>query len=372
MIKNDESRNKTGKGTLQKLLTPVTALTILLLIVAWLAGSFDKKVTPSLNKDKVSSISAFNKNSSYKVVASTDAIFEPVAASVEAKQATIISSRILARIDTIQVRSGDKVEKGDLLIQLEKTDLQSQVLQAEQNINALQARHIEAKKNFERSVELFKNKLISEFNFDKTRADYQSVVAELSAAKQAFSQAKNTLSYATLIAPINGVVVDRFAEPGDTAQPGARLLSVYNPLSLRIEAQVREQLALTLTKGQNIEIELPSVNKTITGDIEEVVPAANTGSRSFLIKASIPYDENLLPGMYARMLVPAGKQIKLNIPLNKVAHVGQLDFVWVSINGEVQRRLVRLGKEQKNGTVAVISGLKIGDEIITPPHGLTP
>jgi len=367
------TQSTANKSTAQKILIPVIALTVLLLMVAWLAGSFDEKVSPALNKDsnKSSNVAAFDRNNTYKIIASTDAIFEPVAASVEAKQATIISSRILARIDTIQVRAGDKVEKGDLLIQLEQTDLRSQVLQAKQNIIALQARHKEAKQNFERSVELFKKQLISEFNFDKTRADYQSIVAELTAAKQVLSQVETTLSYATLIAPINGLIVDRFAEPGDTAQAGTKLLSLYNPLSLRVEAQVRERLALTLIPGQKIEIELPSVNKTLAGEIEEIVPAANTGSRSFLIKARITYNENLLPGMYARMLIPAGKQIKLNIPSDKVAHVGQLNFVWISINGSVQRRFVRLGKTQQNGMVTVISGLKNGDEVISPLHGLS-
>lgn len=360
--------NKANKSTAQKILFPVVALTILLLMVAWLAGSFDKKVPPSLNENinKNPNVAKIDKNNTFKVVASTDSIFEPVAASVEAKQATIISSRILARIDSIKVRAGDQVKKGDLLIELEQGDLESQMLQAQQNINAIQARHKEAKQNLERSVELFKKKLVSEFDLDKNRANYQSIVAELTAAEQALSQTKTTLNYAKLTAPINGLIVDRFAEPGDTAQPGSKLLSLYNPQSLRIEAQVRELLALTLTHGQRIEIELPSVNKTIIGEIEEIVPAANTGSRSFLVKARINYYDNLLPGMYARMLIPAGEQVKLNIPLDKVAHVGQLDFVWLNVNGEVQRRFVRLGKAQPNGMVAVISGLTAGDEVITP------
>jgi len=357
-----------NKSTAQKILMPIIALTILLLMVAWLAGSFDEKVSPALNKDinKSQNMAVIDKNNTYKIVASTDTIFESVAASVEAKQATIISSRILARIDSIMVRAGDKVEKGDQLIQLEQGDLQSQVLQAKQNVNALFARHQEAKQNLDRSLTLIKKQLISEFDLDKKRADYQSIVAELTAAEQALSQATTTLNYATLIAPINGLIVNRFAEPGDTAQPGTKLLSLYNPLSLRVEAQVRERLALTLTLGQRIEIELPSINKTIIGEIEEIVPAANTGSRSFLIKTRIRYHENLLSGMYARMMVPAGEQTKLNIPVNKVAQVGQLNFVWLNVNGEVQRRFVRLGKTQQNGMVTVISGLIAGDEVITP------
>jgi RND family efflux transporter MFP subunit len=373
------THEKTDSSIVKKILTPVIALTILLLMVAWLAGAFNAKVSPTLNEtsneQKHTSLGnkrvtnskniMIDQHNSYTIVASKKTILEPVAASLEARQTTIISARILARINQISPRAGDLVKKGDILIQLEQNDLQSRMLQAKQNINGIQARQSEAKRNLARTIELFKNKSVSEFDLDKSRTIYQTINAELISAKQALSQAETTLSYATLIAPIDGRMVDRFAEPGDTAQPGIKLLSLYNPLSLRVEAQVREQLALTLINGQKIEIELPSVNKIIMGEIEEIVPAANTGSRSFLIKVRIAYSGNLLPGMYARMLIPAGTETKLMLPKENVAQVGQLDFVWINVNGEIQRRFVRLGKEE-NGMVAIISGLVAGDEVVMP------
>ena len=359
------TNKKADESMLKKTLIPAIALTILLFMVAWLAGSFNEKVSPAINQPIKANPAMLEHNNRYTVMASKESIFEPVAASIIAKQATVISARILARIVQVHSRSGDLVKKGDLLIQLEQNDLQSQVLQAQQNIKAIEARVKEAKQNLERSTELFKKNLVSEFELDKNRANYHTIYAELTAAKQILSQARTTLSYATLSAPIDGRIVDRFAEPGDTAQPGMKLLSLYNPLSLRVEAHVREQLALTLTIGQSIEIELPSVDQVITGEIEEIVPAANTGSRNFLIKVRITYPENLLPGMYARMLIPAGEQTMLTIPTKKTARVGQLYFVWLIVNDEVQRRFVRLGKE-KGEMVTVISGLIKGDEIITP------
>jgi RND family efflux transporter MFP subunit len=354
----------TNKSILAKLLVPIIALVILLIMVAWLAGSFDEKISPSINQESTNS--QLGKLNLHTVTAHKNKIYEPVAASVEAKQATIISSRILARINKVYVRAGDTVQKGDKLIQLEQHDLQSQVLQAKQNVNATLARHKEAKQNYQRTEELFKINLVSEFERDKSHADFQSIDAELTASEQALSLAETTLSYATLTAPIDGRIVDRFAEPGDTAQPGSKLLSLYNPLSLRVEAQVRETLALTLKRGQHISIELPAMNKTLSGEIEEIVPAANTGSRSFLIKVRISYHENLLPGMYARLLVPAGEESLLVIPRTAITQVGQLDFVHIRVNNKTQRRFVRLGKMQTSELVSVISGLKSGDEIILP------
>ncbi len=363
----NKAQTNMQKSLLQKSVVPIAAIIILLFLVALLAGAFNDKVAPAIITKSDNQLSLDSKNT-FEVTLTTSKIFEPVAASVTAKQATIISSRILARIDKINVRAGDTVKKGDLLIQLEKNDLTAQVLQAKEKVKAVEARHNEAKQNYARTKELFDRKLVSAFNLDKSKADFQAIVADVTAAKQALKQAETTLNYATLRSPINGRVVDRFAEPGNTAQPGNKLLSLYNPLSLRVEAQVREQLALTLHQGQSIQVELPALKELAQGEIDEIVPAANTGSRSFLIKASIHYNENLLPGMYARLMVPAGEEQQLLVPTAKVGHVGQLNFVWVNVDGEKQRRFVRLGKENTLGMVTVVSGLSKGEKILDIPH----
>ena len=360
--KNTEDfTEKQHDSRLKKLLVPILALVFLLTMVAWLAGFFNAKVAPQIK----TSIATASNDNGYIVTRLKSEDLEGVAASITAKQATIISSRILARIDDIKVRSGDEVKQGDILISLEQNNLSSQAIEANEQVKAMQARHKEAQQNFQRAKELYKKKLVSEFELDKSKADYQSISAELTAAKQSLEQAKTTLSYATLRAPINGKVVERFAEPGNTAQPGTKLLSLYNPLSLRVEAQVREALALTLTQGQKIQIELPAKKMTLNGLIEEIVPAANIGSRTFLIKVSIDYSENLLPGMYARLLIPAGISNKLYIPQELVSRVGQLTFVWLDVNGKAERRFVRIGKTNKKGLVVIISGLQQGDKVRT-------
>jgi len=347
-------------GLAKKMMLPIVAMTTLLIMVAWLAGSFNTKVQPGFK----ALTPATDNSNHFTVKASEGPLYEGVAASITAKHTTIISSRLLARIDTINVRAGDNVKKGDILLTLESKDLTSVVLETSERVKAIQARHTEALKNFQRAKQLFERQIGSQFDVDRSKADYQSTMAELTAVKQSLAQAKTALSYATLRAPIDGKIVDRFAEPGDTAQAGSKLLSLYNPLSLRVEAQVREQLALTLSQGQNITVELPAIEHKLTGLIEEIVPAANTGSRTFLIKISLPYQESLLPGMYAHILIPAGKITKLLVPNDSVNHVGQLDFVTVIEDEQYQRRFVRTGKANKAGMIVILSGLSPGDIVL--------
>jgi RND family efflux transporter MFP subunit len=198
-------------------------------------------------------------------------------------------------------------------------------------------------------------------------ANHETLLAEMGGANQALDEANTALGFTEIMAPFNGRVVDRFAEPGDTAQPGSKLLALYNPLSLRVEAQVREHLALELEVGQALQVEIPSLEKVVDAVIEERVPAAEPGSRSFLVKAGVPYDTDMLPGMYARLLVPAGKGQQLLIPADRVVHVGQLDLVWVLEEGQSYRRFVRIGQTTQDGRVEVVSGLSEGEEVLPLP-----
>lgn len=344
---------------MKKLLLPVIAIAVLLLMVAVMAGYFSDKIEPGVNQPRVTDTST-----AIPVVASTASFSEPVPASVEAKEATIISSRLLARITAIHVRAGDYVEQGQLLLELEKSDLIARARQAADQVRSVEARLTEAKQNLKRAEELHQRGLIAVADRDAARADAASLEADLSSVRQALEEAETAVSYSEIRSPIAGRVVDRFAEPGDTASPGANLLSLYNPFSLWVEARVREQLALSLSMGDQLQVEVPSLEKTYTARIEEIVPAADPGSRSFLIKAILPSEKQLLPGMYARLKVPAGDRTRLLVPADRVAQVGQLDVVWVADEGRVLRRFVRLGRVAGEGQVEVLAGLAEGDLVM--------
>lgn len=344
------------------LMLPAFAAIILLLIVLWMAGVFDDRISPSLAQNSVA-----DNTDVVLVIQENEPLFESVAASLEARQATVVSARIMARITEVYVRAGDTVSRGQLLLEMENDDLLSRQAQAQSVVEAAVARLTEAQANLERVTVLQAKGLLAKAELDKMRSSHDTLVAELHNARQALKEAQTAASYSQVKSPIDGRVVDRFAEPGGTAQPGAKLLSLYNPLTLRVEAQVREQLALQLKLGQSLQVEIPAQNKQLVATIEELVPAAQTGSRSFLVKASLVFDETLMPGMYARLMIPAGEIKVLLVPSDRVARVGQLDMVWVLGRNGTQARYVRLGKSRGDGQVVVISGLEVGDEVTTIP-----
>ena len=344
------------------LVIPLTTISCLLLMVAWIAGIFDEKIAPG-NETTITQKYA----NVIEVIKTEQRSYEPVPATIQAKQATIISSRILARIEKIHVRAGDSVKKGTLLLELEKTDLQSRHAQTQAAVNAISARLIEAKKSLERAIELTKSGMISTADLDRAQANHDALIADRISAQQADNESQAALGFSKIYAPINGRIVDRFAEPGDTAQPGIQLLSLYNPLSLRVEAHVRERLALSLKLSQQLTVIIPATKHHIPSEIEELVPAGNSGSRSFLVKSRLQYSDGLLPGMYAQLLVPTERSTRLLIPANRVAKVGQLDVIWLNQNGIAERRFIRTGKTTDDHLIEVISGLKEGDQLLPIP-----
>jgi RND family efflux transporter MFP subunit len=346
---------------MKKWLLPIAAIAALLLIIAWLAGAFREKIRPGMTGQQIQSL-----QDGVAVLRETIRVSEPVPATVGARQATTISSRTLARITAIPVRAGDTVTKGQLLLELERSELESRLQQASERVRAVTARLTEARQSLERAERLYERDLVATAALDEARANHDALTAELATAQQAVREAEVALSYTEIRSPIDGRVVERFAEPGDTASPGDKLLSLYNPLSLRVEAAVREGLALALELGQELRVEIPVLNRVLPARIEELVPAADPGSRSFMVKARIDYDGLLLPGMYARMLVPAGRESLLLVPADRVVRYGQLDIVWVASDGHADRRFIRTGREVRPGMLEVVSGLSESDRLLPP------
>jgi membrane fusion protein (multidrug efflux system) len=345
-----------------KWLMPVGAVVLLLLIIAWMAGTFKDKIEPRLTTQIETQA-----RQAISVVSEEILVTEPVPATIGARQATTISSRTLARITRILVRAGDTVSKGQLLIELERSELESRHQQAVERVRSISARLQEAEQNLGRVEQLYDKDLVAAAALDEARADHAVLTADLANARQAVRETEVAISFTKILSPIDGRVVERFAEPGDTASPGDRLLALYNPLSMRVEAAVREGLAIQLELGQDIRVEIPVLKSVLNARIEELVPAADPGSRSFMVKAQVDYSGQLLPGMYARMLVPAGLETLLLVPKDRVIDYGQLDIVWVENEGQVDRRFIRTGREIRPGVIEVLSGLEVGEKVLPPP-----
>lgn len=339
---------------------PLVTIAGLLLTIMWMAGSFDTKIQPETLNSGIS-----YKGKSLTIATTLTELSEAVPATVRSKQTTHVAARVLAPIKAIHVKAGDNVKKGDLLIELDNRNNRANVAQSRANINSIRARLSQAKSHYIRTKSLYSKESVTKAQLEQASANYHSLSAQLASAKQKLESSETTLSYSQIKASFAARVIDRYAEPGDLASPGMKLLTLYDPNSLRIDANVRESVALTLKIGQQLETQVPALHKNIIATIEEIVPAADPGARSFLIKAKIENKGELLPGMFARIQIPLGKADQLLIPATYIKQIGQLDVVWVLENNFAIRRFIRIG-QQFGDNVLVISGLSTGEKIVLP------
>ena len=206
-----------------KLVGSLLALLVVVGAVLYMAGSFSNKQVAGLKTTNANNYHGKRETVLLQKISRS----EWVPGSIIAKQNTQISSRVMAQVERLSVRAGDKVTKGDLLITLQQDDFKAQLAQSEAQINAIQAALTQATKQLKRIESVYAQGLVSLSELDNAKANFDSLSANLIAAKQQQTQAKVALSYTRITAPISGVVVERLVEPGDTATPGQALLGLY-------------------------------------------------------------------------------------------------------------------------------------------------
>ncbi len=349
------------KISFRRALLGIATLLVVAAAVGWLSGWFEEKIPP----DEIATVSQAAPDTQTAVVERvTEPAFEWTSGTVQSARRTTVAARILARVEDVSVAAGDDVAAGDLLVTLDARDLSSRVAQAREALKATQAQRDLAKRELDRADELLKRGVGTRQRYDQALSTLQISEADTDRLEQSLSEAETALSYTQIRAPAAGRVVDRLAEPGDTVTPGQPLLRLYDPAALRAEAPVRESLAVGLNVGDALRVEVPALATIITGLIDEIVPFAEPGARTLLVKVGMPSDARLYAGLYTRVAIPAGERARLLVPATAVTRIGQLEFVTVAEEAGAARRMVTSGEPLDDGRLEILSGLKAGENIV--------
>jgi RND family efflux transporter MFP subunit len=301
------------------------------------------------------------------VVARRTPVIESAVGTIGAVHETSVASKLLARVIEVHVQAGQEVKAGEVLVQLDDKDLQAQLHQAEAGVSAAQAARDMAQIEYDRVKPLYEQGIEAKTAFDQADAALKGAQAQLEQAQQARAHAQATLDYATIRSPIDGKVVDKRVEVGDTASPGQVLVALYDPTRMQLVARVRESLTHRLEVGQTIGVHVDTLGMTCEGRVSEIVPEAESASRTFSVKVTGPCPPGIYSGMFGRLLIPLDEEEVLVIPRTAVRRVGQLDLVEVAETGAdggkvLQRRIVQLGRTFGDD-MQVLSGLRAGEEV---------
>lgn len=302
-------------------------------------------------------------------------LFHSVAGTVRAETTSTLAANVVGTVVRVLVAEGDRVRKGDLLVQIDAREQRAQMnratagrIQSERAIDAAAASAQLAETTYRRYLSLHERGSASQQEYDEAKARNSAAQAELARlvatrdeARAAATQAQAVLDYSSIRAPIDGIVSARFVDPGAQAAPGVPLVAIENEVATRIDANVPEQVVVR--PGDTALVD--SGAQRVSARVIRVQPSIDAAARSSLVKLELKAP--LRAGTYVNVSFPIGERDAVTVPLTSLVRRGQLTSVFVVGNDDVARmRLVTVGTS--DGTQAeILSGLAAGESIVAAP-----
>lgn len=273
--------------------------------------------------------------------------------TIRSNEAVVIRPEVAGRITRLNFDDGQHVKKGQILIAFDATVNQAEVQQAKAELGIARA-------NFERNVDLAKQKFISDRARDESLANVQVLEAKL-----ALAQAR--LSKLEIKAPFSGIVGIRSVSVGDYVKDGADLINLEDISSVKVDFRVPEKYVDQVQRGQAIEVQVDALpDKPFRARVDAVDPQVDSDGRSALLRGRIGNPEGKLkPGMFARVrLILAARDNALVVPEESIVPQGGKVTVWKVVDGKAVRTEVKTGL-RRAAKVEIVEGLRLGDIVVT-------
>lgn len=274
-----------------------------------------------------------------------------------------LAARVQGTVRSVAVAEGAHVTRGEVLVTLAADELQARAGAAGRRVEAARAHLAQATRDLERTRALEAKEAATRVERERAETAWDLATAALAAARQSARGERTVAAYATLLAPFSGRVVERLVDPGDLAAPGRPLLRLETDGGFRLEVPVEESLSADVALGDSVVVKLDALARVVTAHVGEVEPAADSSSRTVLVKLDLPGDLQLTSGAFGRALLVTGSRRGIVAPSSAIRRIGGLTTLRVVVGDRLVTRHVRLGAPQGEGSVEILSGLQAGDRV---------
>ena len=292
----------------------------------------------------------------------------------QAYQTVSVESQVAGIVKAVHYRQGQFVQKGDLLITLDRDPFLAAVAQAEAALARDKAQAQLSQSELRRSESLYKEGIVSPEQYDQSLATSAAAQATVQAAEAAIRTAKIQLSYCSIYAPISGVTGAQLVSPGATVKANdAPTLVVINQVSpiyvnFSVPQQYLETIKNTMTRSRlRVKATPPGDSAPETGGLTFVNNTVDTATGTIQLMATfLNTDHHLWPGQFSNVVLNLGEQQNvLVIPSQSVQAGQQGDYVFVvKPDKTVDVRAVKAGQTVNNQT-EIMRGLTVGETVVT-------
>jgi RND family efflux transporter MFP subunit len=286
--------------------------------------------------------------------------------TVEAERTAGVSSRVMATVTAVRVKPGDRVAKGQVLVEIDPTTARGQEAQARGALAQAHAAYALAERNFERFKALAAKDAASQLELDVARMQYEQAKGAVTEGEGAVEAAASVARESRVVAPFDGWIAAKLVEVGDLAAPGRPLVRVESANGRRLVVAVPESVFSRggLGLGSKVPVRIDALGSAppLAGTVAEITPGADPTSHTFTVKVEIP--GAVAAGVAGRAELTAGTRTVLAVPRGAVFATGGLELVVVrDAQGRSQSRAVTLGEHLDADRVEVLSGVAAGDQV---------
>jgi RND family efflux transporter MFP subunit len=288
----------------------------------------------------------------------------PLSGTLRPFDQTILKTRIAGELVSMPVREGEAVRRGQVLAQMDDREVKARVAERVAMLEAARAQMDQARRNREMNEQLLAKNFISRNAAEQVASTAEVNEANLKAAAAQLDLARKAASDAVVVSPIQGVVAQRHAQPGEKLPVDARLLTVVDLSRMELEAEVTSNRIAQVQVGAHLEFTVEGLpERRFKGRVERINPSAEEGSRMIKVYVVLDNADRVLRGgMFAKGRLTAGaEEGVLRIPVAALREDGEGSMVLAVQDGVVRRVPVRVG------TMDAVGGLY--ELLEGPPEG---
>ncbi len=349
------------------------AVLLIIAISTWLISGGKKEEPVTFDTAKVAPANI--KNS----VTATGSV-EPVTSVTVGTQVSGIISKLYVDYNTV-------VKKGQIIAELDKTNLISELNTAKANLSSSESELNYQQTNFQRYQTLFKKGLVSADEYDTAKLSYKKAKEQVAQAKEMVSKAQTNLGYAIITSPIDGVVISKSVEEGQTVAASyatPELFTIAKDLKdMQVVADVDEADIGDVKEGERVTFTVDAYpNDTFEGVVKQVRQEATTTNNvvTYEVVISAPNSElKLKPGLTANVTIyTAERQNVVSVPSKalrftptkdlvkgiKIVDCNGKNKVWTKEGNTFRAHAVQIGMTDGINT-EILSGIKQGQEVVT-------
>ena len=288
---------------------------------------------------------------------------------VESESVSFVTPRAGGgQVKQLFVKRGDVIKKGQLLLQLDNSLIKQSAAAAAQNIETLKAQAALAKAIYEKQKNLWDQNIGSEIQLMTAKTNADALSSQLKAANEQLGMAKDQLAFTSIYSDVDGVAEEVNVKVGEFFS-GQGQIKIVNTNHLKITAQVPENYAGKVKVGTDVNLFFPDAQKTLAAKVNVLGNVIDPLSRSFFIETKLPADNSFRPNQLAQVKIKDyAKSNAISIPVNLLQNDDKNKFIYVAAteNGKLvaRKKVITVGEFYGNN-IEVLSGLAIGDSIIT-------